>query len=434
MLLPLLAAAAAVSGGAQALPLAAAARLLQPAAASSYTSCFSCAGASLHWCGGATQQCVTSPAYCADPYCSASYASECATAGNASCAASNPTPFTTCAACAKSPFYWCGGLAQLCSVSPYKCPSYRCSASSPPQCPTSGARSCDGGAPATAASGAATQTSYSEYWAPWAGDEGPARTSVAAGVAASVASALLLLPLLLCRPCGRTAAAAPHLEPWAQPAQRAHRVLSAAFFLLSLGMLTASAAPAIPWLYIGGIAYTGLTVTIWGIDFAFYSLGSYPLLWGSVCVYSGLLPLVPAWVQTLLVAIRLRAFSQSRALPPTAACAANLVAIEGLAWTGFLIVLGGAAANWYIFSTSIAPAGLLPPGTETPGASLLYFAVFCLLLANLLLSFAARLLHGMPGLGRSRTHCLCPEPGAQARGAGVPVSPRVNSPKVAPHV
>ena len=112
---------------------------------------------------------------------------------------------------------------------------------------------------------------------------------------------------------------------------------------------------------------------------------------------------------TLTVAIRLRAFAQTGAAPPPAACAAHMVAIEGCAWTGLVLVLNGASANWVLFGVFIAPARYLPPGTATPGASLLYFAVPCLLLGTILQSCAACVLHGMPGVGRSRTHCCCPE-------------------------
>jgi hypothetical protein len=379
--------------------------------ASLYTSCYSCASASHHWCGGAAQQCVSSPLNCPDAVCAASFVSECATAGNASCSADDPrgpASFTTCASCAGSPFFWCGGAAQRCSLSPHRCASHGCSASSPPQCSSSGAPSC--ASPASSKSAALTT-----YYASLAGDaDGPAKAVVTQGVAASVLAALLQAPLPLCWSCERTDLA-PHLAAWTQPAQRAHRLLTAAFFFYTLGMYTAFAAPALPWLYLGGAYLTGLVIPVAG-----YSGG------GALCMYVGLYLVLQAWAMMLTVAIRLRAFAQTGAFPPPAKCAANLVAAEGSAWAGLALVLVGAAASLLAFYLL---AGLLPPGTATPGASLLCFAVPCLLAGTILLSCAAGHVRGMPGVGRSRTHCCCPEAHREAQAGAL----HFNSPKVAPH-
>lgn len=230
--------------------------------ASSYASCSACVGSYNAWCGGASQQCVPSPYSCPDASCAATSSLACATAGAAACSPSSPSgpsSLTTCAACTGTGAYytWCGGPAQYCASYSYSCPSYSCSTSSSYRCASDGAATC---VPSS------LSASSISYYSAFVGDERPARASVAAGVAVSIVLALLLVPLLLCKPC-EAAAPAPHLAAWAEPAQRAHRCLSAAFFFYTLGMLTALAAPAIPWLYIGPISYTGLTVTAWGFTF-----------------------------------------------------------------------------------------------------------------------------------------------------------------------
>ena len=225
----------------------------------------------------------------------------------------------------------------------------------------------------------------------------------------SLVVAVLLFSLLFCKPCG--AAPAPHLEAFTGAANQAFYYLAAGYCLLTLGLLAAIASPAIPWWYGNGQSMTGLEykVNIFGRTNSF--VNPY-LIGGSIAIYFGLVFVLSAWVMGLQMAVRVRTFLLSKTFPATGCCSPSMPAVVGCLWTGVLIVLGGASANWalldlvYYFDAASASA--------TPGFFFLIFAVLCLVAAAILFSYAGCLLRGMPGVGTSLSNCCRVERGTPA--------------------
>ena len=271
--------------------------------------------------------------------------------------------------------------------------------------------------------------SFSSYTGWVAGITGASASRVGAGVGASIAIALALalLPLLVC--CAPHSGGVPHMEAWKPRAARAFKPLYGGYALLTLGLLTGLAAPAIPWY---AMTYSrhplsqtqvlsaltmDYTVSMGDIGYSFS--GFTIVIIGGGVVYGGLALVLAAWAMALLAVIRVRGVARSGVAPPVSGgCAPSMPAILGCAWVGFAVVLAGSGAAWALSAAQLAS---LPPISGLgPGAALLAFAVAAIAGGAVLLSVASAMLGNLPGVGAARANCCCVETQAMEQPVGAP--------------
>lgn len=238
---------------------------------------------------------------------------------------------------------------------------------------------------------------------------------MAAGVAASVILGVLLAPVTLCVPYA--GAHEPAMEGWRPRARKAWPLIAAANALLSLGAVTALAAPLIPW-SLDVNDYTGVTMPryIWFLGSYGCSYGGYScsgtmanvyLLGGSITVFLGLILCLIAWGLGLCAGARVRGVAVHGAPAGVGCCAPSMPAIQGLLWTGFLCVLSGAASMWSLNAIVLAVFHFKKP---SPGGALLGLSALCLFTAAVLYSVVGCCTLGpLPGVGTSASNCCCVE-------------------------
>ena len=222
------------------------------------------------------------------------------------------------------------------------------------------------------------------------------------------------------------------MEAWKPRAARAFKPLYGGYALLTLGLLTGLAAPAIPWYamtysrhplsqtQVFSALTTDYTVSMGDIG---YSISGFTIvIIGGGVVYGGLALVLAAWVMALLAVIRVRGVARSGVAPPVSGgCAPSMPAILGCAWVGFAVVLAGSGAAWALSAAQLAS---LPPISGLgPGAALLAFAVAAIAGGAVLLSVASAMLGNLPGVGAARANCCCVETQAMEQPVGAPAAP-----------
>ncbi len=217
---------------------------------------------------------------------------------------------------------------------------------------------------------------------------------MAAGAAVSVVLGALLAPLSLLIPYAGAPDAA--MEGWKPRARKSWPLLATANAFLSMGMLTGIAAPLIPWGITENGDYTGVSVS-GSLYYQWYNYYYYSstaperfvnplLLGGSVSIFLGILFCLIAWGLSLCAGARVRGVAVHGAyFGDGGCCAPSLPAIQGLAWMGFWLCTSGAIANWNILSL-INTYNLYGVSKSSPGAGLLAFSIFCLLISCILFS------------------------------------------------
>lgn len=332
---------------------------------------------------------------------------------------------------------WCGTGSGTGSCFPYSSGSMTCSsysgswASSPSSCPSSG-----GGG-------------VSAFSATYSGFDAAARSSTSSGIAVSVIAAVVFTLLLIARtkvwPTAGAGPASPLASQWAARAAQGSDTLVIAFGFSCLAISTAIAALGIPWwsgsvsgsysdsnssgsgsiyatastiLFTIKTCYAASNGTASVSDCQSVAIVNYIMIAGAIIALFGLIVFIlPACILSGVGSVRLMRVHKFSQMPDTASCCCrpSLPCIQGLLWFGFFVCSVGFFYLWTIY---VILNSILGPLTsfQAAGAGLLAFAYVALFCAAVSSSVAGGCCCGtcgqvgnLPGVGRARSNCCCPE-------------------------